>query len=779
MGAYAISQAVPRLEDQRLLTGRGRFVDDENWTGQAHAYVLRSPHAHAAIRTIDTDRAAAAPGVLGVYTIADYKADRCGPLPHIGPVVKRRDGGPAFIPPFWPLADGRVRYVGDPLTFVVAETVAAAKDAAELIEVDYDPLPAITDTAAATEPGAPPVWDACADNAAFVFEIGDRAKTDREFVAAARIVEERLVITRVLANFMEMRGCIGHYDMRAARFHLWAPIQHPWLARRVLAGNVFALPEADIRVATEDVGGSFGIKANLYPEYVLALFAARRLGRPVKWIAERSESHLSDHHGRDNVTTGALALDAAGKITALRVRTNVNIGAYFALLGAGPATNNLGTLSGVYTMPASHVEVTGVLTNTQPTAPYRGAGRPEAAYVIERLVDRAARELGLDPAEFRRRNLIPASALPYKTALTFTYDSGNFSAILDKTLTAADYAGFAARRAEAARRGRLRGLGIAYAIERAAPPGTEHAELRFDAAGTATLLSGTTAQGQGHHTMYAQVLGDRLGLAPEQIRLVQGDTDRIAFGFGAGGSRCSALGTAAALIAADKVVEKGRRIAAHALEAAEADIAFAAGMFSVAGTDRRITLAEIAKRSFDPAAIPAGMEPGLIETGSYAATIASYPNGCHACEIEIDPETGTLAMLRYIVVDDFGTLINPLIVKGQVHGGVAQGAGQALMEAFVYDRDSGQAITGSFMDYCMPRADDLSAIEVESHPVPTTTNPLGVKGAGEAGNVGALPVVVNAVIDALAPLGITRFDMPATPERLWRAIRDARAASAG
>lgn len=775
MGEFGIGQSVARLEDQQLLTGRGRFVDDATLANQAQAHVLRSPHAHAEIRNIDAAAARAAPGVIAVLTGEDYRADGFGAIPHIGPAVSARGGKPAFVPPFWPVARERVRYVGDPVALIVAETAAQAKDAAELVAVEYAALPVVTASEKAVAAGAPLLWPQCPGNESFVYAIGDKAKTERAFAEAHRVVAERFVVSRVLANAMEPRGCLAEYDARAERYTLLAPIQHPFVARRVLSQTIFRVPETQVRVVTEDVGGSFGIKANIFPEYVLALWAARRIARPVKWTSERAEGHISDYHGRDNASEAALALDRDGKILALRVRTLVNLGAYFSPLGSGPAINNLGTLAGVYTTPAAHVEVIGVFTNTQPTAPYRGAGRPEAAYVIERLVDLAARELGIDGAELRRRNMIAPAAMPFETALTFTYDGGAFDDIQTEALAIADRAGFETRRAEARQRGKLRGLGLAYVIERAAPPGLEYAELRFDASGTATILSGTTSQGQGHITTYTQVLSEKLGLAPELIRVVEGDTDRIAFGFGAGGSRCSAMGTAAIVLAADKVIAKGRRIAAHVLEAAETDIAFTDGRFVVAGTDRAVPFADIVRIAYDPARLAPDIEPGLNESGTYRGTVASYPNGCHVCEIEIDEETGQLAVLRYVVVDDFGVVLNPLLVKGQVHGGVVQGLGQALMENFVYDAESGQPLAGSLMDYCMPRADDLCAFEIESHPVPTTTNPLGVKGAGEAGAVGALPVVLNAVIDALAPFGVRHLEMPATPHRLWQAIRRAKA----
>ncbi len=774
MGEYGVGQSVPRLEDETLLTGRGSFSDDDDGAGALRGHVLRAPHAHARILSIDTAAAARCPGVAAVLVGADYRADGLGAIPHIGPPVKRRGGADLDAPPYYPLADQRVRHVGEGVAFVLADTPEQAKDAAERVVVDYEALPAVTATDEALKPGRPGVWEGCPGNEAFVYAIGDRAATDAAFAKADHVVRRRLDISRVLANAMEPRGCLAHYDRRRGAFRLRAPVQHPFVVRGVLARQIFGIDERQIHVEVDDVGGSFGIKANIYPEYLLALWAARRLGRSVKWTSERSEGFLSDFHGRDNLTEAELALDSDGRFLGLRVRTIVNLGAYLSPLGAGPAVNNLGSLAGVYRTPAAHVEVRGALSHTQPTAPYRGAGRPEAAYVIERLIDAAAAELGIDRIALRRRNIIAPDALPFATPLGFTYDSGEFEANMDQALALADAQGFAARRFAAAGRGKLRGLGLANAIERAAPPGLEYAEIRFDPSGAATVLCGATSQGQGHMTIFAQVIADRLGLAPDSLRFVQGDTDRLAFGFGAGGSRISAMGTAAVMLAADRVLAKARIIAAHALEAAEADIAFDDGRFVIAGTDRSIALAEVARRAFQPAMLPAGLDPGLYESGTYRGSVASYPNGCHVCEVEIDRETGAVEIVRYVVVDDFGTLINPLLVKGQVHGGVAQGAGQALMEAMVFDRDSGQVLAGSFMDYAMPRGADLCAIEVESNPVPTATNPLGVKGAGEAGNVGALPVVISAVEDALSALGIRDFAMPATPERVWRAIEGAR-----
>lgn len=777
MGEYGISQSVPRFEDAKLLTGDGDFIDDDNAHGQLHGILLRSPHAHAQITAIDTAAAQVAPGVAAVFTGRNYVDAGWGAIPHIGPPVKRRGGEDFILPEFWPLAVDRVRMVGEGVAFVVAETIAQARAAAELIEVDYAPLAASAATATALDEGTPVLWENIGTNEAFVHEIGNREAAAAAFDAADHVIEQRFNITRVLGNAMETRGCLAIHDARTDHYTLRAPIQHPWVARRLLAGQVIGVEELQVRVVTPDVGGSFGIKANVYPEYLIALFAAKTTGRPVKWMSERTEGFLSDFHGRDNVSDAALALDSDGNFLGFRLHNLVNIGAYFSPIGSGPATNNLGGLSGVYTTPAAHVEVVGVFTNSHPTAPYRGAGRPEASFIIERMIDIAAVELGIDPVDLRRRNLIPKDAIPYKTSLTFTYDSGDFERNMDDAIEMIDRDGFAARRGVSESAGLLRGLGIANAIERAAPPGMETAEIRFDPSGTVTILSGTTAQGQGHITMYTQLLCDKLGLEPEQVRVIEGDTDRLAFGFGAGGSRSSAMGSAALMMAADKVIEKGREIAAHMLEAATADIEFGEGTFTVAGTDRAVGLDAVIKSAFTPASLPEGIEPGMVEQAAYRGALPSYPNGCHACEVEIDPETGTVRVLNYVVVDDFGTVLNPLLVKGQVHGGVAQGAGQILLEDTLYD-ETGQLLTASFMDYGMPRADDLCNFEVKPNPVPTATNPLGVKGVGEAGAVGAMPAVMNAIMDAIGPLGIRDLDMPASPPRVWKAIRDARAAAA-
>ena len=774
MGPFGIGQALKRFEDPRLVRGGGRFHDDENLPGQAHAVVVRSVHAHARVLGIDVSAALRAPGVLAVFTGEDLARAGLGSM-RTTLSRTRPDGSPMFAPAHPVLVRDRVRCVGDPVAFLVAETVAQAEDAADLVRIDYEPLPAVTATADAGRPGSPPVWDECPDNVSNVFEAGDRAAADAAFERAAHVVRRRYVITRVHAQYMEPRGALGVYDPREDRYTLHADVQYPHRVRHVLATSIFRVPEHRIRVVAGDIGGAFGTKGWQYPEHRLVLWAARELGRPVKWSCERREAILADEHARDTVSEAELALDGEGRFLALRVRTVANVGAYVSSDRNLLATfMNVATLVGVYTIPAAHVHVTCVLANVNPTAPYRGAGRPESTYVIERLIDDAARELGRDRVGLRRINLIPASAMPYRTAFGVTYDSGQFEKSMDKALALADVAGFAARREASRRRGRLRGLAVVNAIERAASPQPEFAEIRFDPSGGATLLMGTKNQGQGHETTFKQVLHERLGLDPDTVRYVDGDTDRVAFGTGTMGSRSTVVGGSALWLAADKVIAKGKRIAAHLLEAAETDLLFEEGRFRVTGTDRAVTIAQVARAAFQPAQLPPGLEPGLYETGTFVPKQDTWPNGCHVCEVEIDPDTGSVALLGYLVVDDVGTVVNPLTLAGQIHGGVAQGVGQALMEEVVYDRESGQLLTASFMEYAMPRADTLPDLVIGSNPVPTALNPLGAKGAGEAGTVGALPAVMNAVIDALAPLGVRHLDMPATPERVWRAIQDAR-----
>jgi carbon-monoxide dehydrogenase large subunit len=771
MAKFGIGQAVTRFEDRRLLRGQGRFNDDVNLPGQAHAVIVRSMHAHAKLGAIETSGAVRAPGVLAVFTGADLAKDDMGTM-KMTLKRKRPDGGPMFAPPHRGLARERVRYVGDPVALVVAETRAQAEDAADRLRIEYEPLPSVTSTAEAI--GGAPVWDECPDNVSNLFEAGDKAATEAAFARADRVVRRRYVITRVHAQFMEPRSALGVYDPGEDRYTLYADVQYPHRVRTALATNILQVPEHKIRVIAGDVGGGFGTKGWQYPEHRLVLWAARKLGRPVKWTCERREAIPADEHARDNVTEAELALDAQGRFLALRARTLANVGAYVSSDRNLLATfSNVPTLVGVYAFPAAHAQVLSVLSNTNSTAPYRGAGRPEATYVVERLIDDAAAELGMDRVELRRKNLIPTSAMPYKNALGVTYDCGDFPAMLDKALKLGDVAGFAARRAAARARGTLRGLAIVNAIERAAGPQPEFAEVRFAPSGTATLLMGTKNQGQGHETTFKQILHERLGIDPADVRYIDGDTDRVAFGMGSMGSRSTVIGGTAVWMAADKVIAKCKKIAAKMLEAAEADITFGDGKFSVVGTDRAVVLKDVARAAFQPAQLPKGMEPGLYETGTFVPANDTWPNGCHVCEVEIDPDTGAVALASYVIVDDVGTVINPLTLKGQIHGGVAQGVGQALMEQVVYDRESGQLLTASFMDYAMPRADDFCDIHIESSPVPTALNPLGAKGAGEAGTVGALPAVMNAVIDALAPLGVRQLDMPASAERVWHAIHAA------
>jgi aerobic carbon-monoxide dehydrogenase large subunit len=772
MGEYGIGQPVPREEDPYLVRGAGRYVDDVTADRQVRGYVLRSPHAHARILRIGVTPAKAMPGVVAVLTGDDAEVIKLGPLQPKMP-RRRRDGTPAFVSsqPF--LARGRVRYVGEPVAFVVAETLAQAKDAAEAIEVQYDVLPAVPATADAIAPDAVAVWDGCRDNEAFTHAAGDKAAVATYMAEAAHVIRHRMVINRLTTNSMEPRGCIAEYAAREARYTLRCTVQGPHQIRRAIAADVFGVAETQFRIVAENVGGGFGMKGALYPEYVLAALAARLTGRPVKWIGERSESLQSDEHCRDNITDAELGLDHDGRFLAFSVRSFCNIGAYYTSdRSAGPPTNNIGVLAGTYVIPAIHVETTGVLTNTMMTGPYRGAGRPEAAYVVETMVNLAARQLGIDPADLRRRNMIPAAAMPYKTALIYTYDCGDFGKNLEDGLKLADYAGFDRRRRESEARGNLRGIGVSSTVEASNAGLIEHAEIRFDPTGTLTVSVGTHDHGQGHQTTFRQIISDRLGIPSKHIRFNWGDTDQIAIGTGTFGSRSTVSAGAAMLIAAEKIVAKGRRIAAHMMEAGEHDIEFEHGRFVVAGTDKAVDLPSVARAAFVPARLPRDTEPGLFETGTFAGGERTYPNGCHISEVEIDGDTGAVTLARYTAVDDVGRVINPLLVEGQLHGGIVQGVGQALMENVVYDA-SGQLVSGSFMDYAMPRAGDFCPFTLGENEVPTKTNPLGVKGAGESGTVGALASVMNAVNDALARIGADYLQMPATPERVWRALREA------
>ena len=774
---FAVGQSVRRVEDPRLVQGLGRYSDDVSLPRQLHAVLVRSPHAHARLVAIDPGAALAMPGVRAVLTAADLASDGVVDLP-TDRTRKRRDGSPAFATPRPALARARVRHVGDPVALVVADTREGAVDAADRVGVEYAALPAVAATADAGRAGAPAVWDEAPDNIAFVSEAGPRDAVARAFERAAHVTSLDFVVTRVAAAPLEPRSAVGEYDRRSGRYTLYTGIQAPHGTRTLLA-DVLRVPQSRVRVVTGDVGGSFGMRSGLYPEMALVLWASKRLGRPVKWTSDRREGFVTDEHGRDNVSRVELALDAKGAFLALRVAITLNVGAYLTPRSAGPGTNNIGGVAGVYTTPAIHHQTTGVFTNTTPTGPYRGAGRPEATYAIERVIDLAARELGRDPIALRRQNLIPASAMPFKTGLVFTYDSGDFARGMDLALARADHAGFEKRRAEARTRGRLRGLGVANAIEVAGGPYTalnpDTAEIRVNPDGSVTVLSGSTSMGQGNETAFAQIVSERLGVPPARIDVLWGDSDALGAGRGNGGSGAVSVGGSAIARASDKIVERGRRIAARVLEAAPEDIVFADGRFTVAGTDKGLAFADVARAAYQPRHLPAGLEPGFSETAAFTPPAVTFPNGCQVCEVEIDEATGAVRIVRHTVVDDVGRMVNPMLVKGQIHGGVVQGLGQALFEDLTYDAETGQLLAGSFMDYAMLRADDVPLFEVDSHEVPTRVNPLGAKGVGEAGTVGALPALANAVNDALAPLGVRHLDMPFTPARVWQAIRDARA----
>ena len=772
MGEFAIGQPVPRFEDPRLLRGGGRYVDDMAFPGMLYGFVLRSPHAHAKITRLDVTRAEAAPGVAAVLTWKDWAASGYGDLPTAKGKTKR-DGSPMYRPKFPALVKDRVRYVGDPIAFIVADTYHQAQDAAELIDIDFEALPAVTSLADASKPGAPLVHDDCENNICFIYTEGDKAKADAAFTAAPIIVKKRFTISRVTAATMETRGSIGVYDAAADRYTCYTTLQRALNFREELA-QTLRVPESKLRVVAGDIGGSFGMKSGVFNEVGLVLLGSKITGRPVKWVCTRSESFVADAHGRDNVADAELALDRSGKFLGLRVNNLVAMGAYTQPGTDSGAFSNVGTMAGVYTFPAGYVDVTAVYTHTNIIRPFRGNGRPEAAFVIERLVDMAADEIGMDAAEIRRINMIPPQSMPYQTALSFKYDNGEFERVLDTSLEMIDYKGFEARRAEARQRGKLRGIGMSYTIEKAGAPGYEGAEVRFDRTGSLTVVCGAVTQGQGHETVFKQIVSDTLGIHPDEIHYLQGDTDQVFFGEGTGGSRTSALGGTAVMLATNKVLDKARKIAAHMLQVDQVD--YADGVFTNPKTNRSLTMKDVAKASLHPKNLPQEMEVGLNASASHYAKVQNYPNGCHIVELEIDEDTGQVEIERYVVVDDVGTVLNPKLLKGQIIGGISQGVGQMLMEEIRFDPDSGQNLTGSFMDYCMPHAEAFPHIDIKSHPVSTATNPLGVKGAGEAGCVGALPAVGNALVDALSHLGVRHVDMPATPERLWRVMDEAKRA---
>jgi carbon-monoxide dehydrogenase large subunit len=771
---FGLAQPVRRVEDPRLLKGDGRYTDDIVLPGMLHGVVLRSPHAAATITSIDVTTAASLPGVKAIYTAADLKADGLSTLPCAAP-VQNRDGSPMASPPHPVLADGAVRHVGDPVAFIVAESGKAARDAAEAIEVDYDILPSATDSATAMEPGSQLVWPDVKSNLVFDWEIGDKAATDAEFAKAAHVTRLTIVNNRIVVSSMEARAAVADYDAAAGRWTLYANTQGGWLIKNLI-GPLFGTDPERFRVITPDVGGGFGMKLFLYAEHVLTCYAAQKLGQPVKWAAERGEAFLCDTQGRDNVTLGEIAMDADGRFLALRTRNISNMGAYLSTFAPYiPTYAGTGVLASVYGFKAIYANVLGVFTNTVPVDAYRGAGRPESNYLVERLVDAAAREMGIDRVELRRRNMVLPSAMPHSTPVGKTYDSGDFRLILDAALAKMDYAGFPARRAAAATKGHRRGLGLAYYLEATGGDPTERAEIRFADDGFVDVYVGTQSTGQGHETAYVQLTADRLGIDGDKIRIRQGDTDTIPVGGGTGGARSLYSEGQAILLTSDTVITKGKQAATEVLEAAVADISFAEGRFSIVGTDRGIDILALAATQRQKAA--AGEPAALLDAAEIANIDAhTFPNGCHMAEVDVDLDTGVVELMRYSVCDDVGKAINPLIVRGQVAGGVAQGFGQAVMERTVYDPDSGQLLSGSFMDYALPRANELPDIEVELLEVPCASNPMGVKGAGEAGAVGSPPAVINAIIDALSSDGIDHIDMPATPERVWRALALAKAA---
>ncbi len=771
---FGVGQPVPRVEDPRLLRGEGRYVDDFTLPGQAHACILRSPHAHAGVGRVDTAAASAAPGVVLVMTGADVAADGVAGIPHFIPPMAYGAPPPKHSPVHPVLARERVRHVGDPVALVVAETLEQAKDAAELIEVDYEVLPVIAVTEAATAPNAPQVWDEVDRNTWFTLELGDAAATEAAFAKAAHITRRRLVNNRLICNAIEPRATIASYSAATDHWTVWTESQAPH-AQRSHYAVIVGKPERHFRVISPDVGGGFGMKNSPYCEDIMVILASRRLQRPVRWTSERSEGIVSDAHARDAVSEAELALDGDGRFLGLRVRTNHAVGAYVGEAAVVPAGFGAPMYVGSYDLPAAHVVVNAVFTNTTGLAPYRGAGRPEASYVIERLVDAAAAELAIDPLELRRRNYIAEEAMPYRTAVGNVYDTGAFGRVTDAAADLADLAGFAARKAESESAGKLRGLGATFFIESGAVL-NERMQIYFDPAGGVTVAAGTHSHGQGHATMYAQMVSDWLGVPFENIRLVQGDSDAVAYGRGTYGSRSAAIGGSALKSAADQIVEKGKAMAAHLLEAAAADIEFAEGAFTVAGTDKSIPIVQVAQASFMPMGWPAEFGIGLEATGAFSPPNVIFPNGCHICEIEVDPETGQVDLVRYSAVDDSGIIINPLLFEGQIQGGLAQGIGQALCENAVYDADSGQILSGSFLDYCMPRADDMPSFILDHIEVASTSNPLGVKGAGESGTVAAVPAVTHAVLDALRPLGVETLQIPATPLAVWQAIKETQTA---
>jgi len=784
MSATGIGASVKRKEDQRFLTGKGNYTHDIDRPNQTYAYILRSPMAHATIKSVGVDAAKAAPGVVAVFTGADMA--EIGGIP-CGWGVNNKDGSPMNEPKHPVLAEGKVRHVGDPVAVVIAETYEQAKDAAEMIELDLEELPAVIDMEAAIAGSGPLVHDDAPNNLCYDWELGDEAEVDAEFKNAAHVVSIDVTNNRLIPNAMEPRAAIGEFDKATDEYTLYTTSQNPHVIRLLMGAFVLGLPEHKLRVVAPDVGGGFGSKIYHYAEEAIVTWAAPRVGRPVKWVAERSEAFMSDAHGRDHITHADLALDAEGKFLGLKVYTKANMGAYLSTFSTCVPTYLHSTLlAGVYTTPKIYSEVKAIFTNTVPVDAYRGAGRPEATYLLERLVSKAAWELGVDQVEIRRKNFIPKDAFPYQTPVALQYDSGDYEASLDAALKLADYDGFPARKAEAAKRGKLRGIGFSTYVEACgiAPSAVvgslgaraglfESANVRVHPTGSVSIFTGSHSHGQGHETTFAQLVSETLGLPLENIDIVHGDTNKVAFGMGTYGSRSLAVGGEAIMKALGKVTDKAKKIAAHIMEASEADIEFKDGKFTVAGTDKEMAFGEIALAAYVPHNFPHDqLEPGLEEQAFYDPMNFTFPGGCHICEVEIDPETGVVEVAGMTAVDDVGRVINPMIVEGQIHGGLAQGIGQALLEACVYDED-GQLVTGSYMDYCMPRADNLPDFKAATTETLCAHNSLGVKGCGEVGAIGSPPSVINAVLDALRERGVTDISMPATPQKVWQALRAA------
>jgi aerobic carbon-monoxide dehydrogenase large subunit len=779
MSATGIGAAVRRKEDRRFITGTGHYTDDINRPGQAFAYFVRSPHAHAAIKSIDSKAASAMPGVLAVLTGAQLAGDKIGDL-ICGWMIHSKDGSPMKMAAHPVLANGKACHVGDAVAVVIGETLAQARDAAEKVKVDYAVLPAVADPAAAQKQGAPLIHDIAPNNTIYQWSIGDAKAAEAAFKSAKHVTKLDIVNNRLVPNAIEPRAAIGEYDSGMGTFTLWNTTQNPHVARLVIAAFVGMAPEHKLRVIAPDVGGGFGSKIFIYPEEVVALWASKRIGRPVKWVADRSEAFLADAHGRDHVTHAEMAFDGDGRILALRAKTVANLGAYMSTFSSSVPTYLYATLlSGQYGIPSIYCEVDAVYTNTAPVDAYRGAGRPEATFVVERLVEVGAREMGQDPAELRRKNFI--SKFPHQTPVIMMYDAGDYNASLKKAMELADYKGFAKRKRESARHGKLRGIGLSTYIEACgiAPSQAvgslgagvglwESAEVRVNPTGSVEVLTGSHAHGQGHETTFAQVVAERLGIPIDNISVVHGDTDKVQFGMGTYGSRSGAVGMSALVKALDKVEAKAKKVAAYMLEAAEGDIEFKDGKFSVAGTDKTVAWNDVTLNAYVAHKFSGqDLEPGLKEGAFYDPTNFTFPAGCHICEVEIDTETGTTEIVGWTAVDDFGTVINPMIVEGQVHGGIAQGVGQALCEGAVYDKD-GQLVTGSFMDYCMPRADHLPVLKVDTTFTKCPSNPLGIKGCGEAGAIAAPAAVINAITDAI---GTEQIAMPATPQAVWAALQ--------